>query len=216
MKPTESGEFDTRFDEVLLDRATQRVRESTGGPETFPKWWYTANGSPLPADPTPTLPDAQLEELARLAAKLERTKAEWLSMPLPEDWTSPEARAFREARTAYKAAKSAYHYALTPATVAALVALARRGAATWEQRFDRLAANTPHLTMEYEDGAAWVAWYDGCPAANGQATAAECFDAAMDEVWGDGGTMRPEFAARLREHRAARSALPERTDHAEK
>lgn len=73
---------------------------------------------------------------------------------------------------------------------------ARVESAQWQERFERLATS-PQLTLEYEEGAACSAWYDGVPVTNGQATLAACFDAAYADVWGTGGRMQPAFAEYL-------------------
>lgn len=79
-----------------------------------------------------------------------------------------------------------------------------------EERLVR--ALSGHWCVEVEEGAACCAWYDGVLVANGQGTVVECFDAALEAVWGDGGVMRPEFAARLDAARERkRAAVPERS-----
>ena len=73
----------------------------------------------------------------------------------------------------------------------------------YRDRFEHIAQN-PGYWIEVEEGTACVAYYRHVTVCNGQKSVEQCFDVARAAIWGDGGTMRPEFAAKLK--RASDSA----------
>lgn len=162
-----------------------------------------------PTDPTPTLPDAQLEALARLAA--DATPGPWIVKVDGEGfhcvaterdnmtwWIAEATRFSPNDDTGEKHAR--FIAACDPTTVAALVALARRGAAD-SARLDWLQREAP-VRIAYED---------------------EGFESDRIELVSEHGGINDRQFTSVGVGRdlraavdAARSALPERTENAEK